>query len=290
GGRGKRAEAPHPADVEWIAFWGGAGRRGHGVGLKAALVAFAADVHLDQRGGRASALAGPPIELGREVETVERVDEIEELERLPHLVRLQVTDEMPRDRPTQRGDLLLCLLHAVLAERGHAGRHGVLDALDVDGFGDADQEDVAAAAAGALRRPGDALAHALEIRADVRHGCDSSTRAGASRERGECHEAATVSLAVRIEKLRMTRGTEPRVVDPCAVEAGRRQYIFVGRPEVEHEAAGVGLTGPALPHRRIRGRELANDGRVDFVAAGADRRADGGGETLSAAAGSRDRG
>src|SRR5881397_2780222 len=140
----------------------------------------------------------PPIELGRQVETIERVDEVEQLERLAHLVRLQVADEVPRDRPPQRGDLFLRLLHAVLAEGGHAGGHGLLDALDLDRLGDADQEDVVTAAARALRRPGDPLAYAREICADVRHGRDSSTRSSASRERGEGHEAATVALATAI--------------------------------------------------------------------------------------------
>ena len=63
-----------------------------------------------------------------------------------------------RGRPSTR-DLLPRLLHAVLAERGHARRDRGPDALDVDRLGHRHQEHGVLAASGPAGRVGDALLH-----------------------------------------------------------------------------------------------------------------------------------
>src|SRR3989442_294679 len=122
------------------------------------------------RGGAGAAQAA----LAGQVQAVERMDEIEQLERVPHLVGLQVTHQVQGHGTGEDRDLLSRLLDAVLAERGQPGRHGAPDALDVDRLGDADQQHILRPAPRALGRPRDPLAHALEVRADVVHGRDSS--------------------------------------------------------------------------------------------------------------------
>ena len=99
---------------------------------------------------------------------------------VPHLVGLQVADQVPRDRTAQLGDLVLGLLHPVLAERGHAG----LDRLRGSARRPPSSRRRRAArpsgaAARALGRPRDPLTHALEIGRECRSWPgDSSRRSG----------------------------------------------------------------------------------------------------------------
>src|SRR5262249_22925056 len=172
--------------------------RWHGVGLESALARLAADVHLHERGHGTSERSRPLVELTCQLETIERVDEIEQLDGVPDFVGLQVTNEMPRDGSPERRYLVLGFLDAVLAEGGYAGGDGLADTVDIDRLRHADQEDVGSAPARPLRGARDPLAHALQIRADLGHGSDSSTGARASRERREAQQAAAVALAVGI--------------------------------------------------------------------------------------------
>jgi hypothetical protein len=66
-------------------------------------------------------------------------------------------------------DLAARLLDPVLAERGHAGRDGLADALDLDGLRDGDEQHVLGAPARAPGRAGDPLPYPLEVRPDVVH-------------------------------------------------------------------------------------------------------------------------
>src|SRR5262249_59863931 len=92
---------------------------------------------------------GPPIALPRQVEPVDRVNDVEEGEGISDLVGLQMPDQMPGDRASQDGDLLLGLLNAILAEGGDARGHRTPDAVDVNGLGYGDEPHILGASAGA---------------------------------------------------------------------------------------------------------------------------------------------
>src|SRR5215467_6421665 len=63
-----------------------------------------------------------------------------------------------------------------------------------------------------------------------------ATRLG---QRGERDEAAAVPAPIRVEKLGMTRGAQPRILDRRRSDAGVDEQRLVRRPEIEHHVAGA---------------------------------------------------
>ena len=169
------------------------------------------------------------------------------------------------------------------------------DALDVHRLGHADEQDVGSAAPRALGGASDPLAHALEVHtissiagilasmptAPVGNGPAADAR-GVSLYRGQRRdrdEAAAVALAIG-EKTSGWQAVHSRgfsIRAPSRPRAPRAPSV--GAPEIEHPVPGAGRLDPALP-ARIRASEIRDHRLVDLVAAGTDRRRDGGMEPL----------
>ena len=147
-----------------------------------------------------------PVQLRRTSGAQAIARRFQQLERVTHLVRLQVTDEVPLHGPADLRDLVARFLHPVLAQSAEAGGDRGADAPHVDSLRHADQQHVLGAPTGPLSRTRDALAHALEIGADILHNQqgDSSTRLSATdggrrtsrSEGGDGDEAAAIPLPI----------------------------------------------------------------------------------------------
>ena len=146
---------------------------------------------------------------------------------------------------------------------------------------------------GALGRPRDPLAHALEVHTDLVHRRDSSIECRPPRgrrptadasgsplrggQRGDGGEAAAVALAVGVEQI---SGGRPCTARGFSIRAGSTpaspSSVLVGLPTGRASVPGAGRRDPALPARGIRAQRNRDHGLVHLVAAGTDRGRDGG--------------
>jgi hypothetical protein len=166
----RRRDGHQAFDAQVVELGHGLEGRGDLARGEAALARLARNIHLDQRLDDAPRGAGPPIACPGHLQPIDGVDDVEEFQRVLDLVGLEMSDEVPRHRSPQDGDLLFRLLHAVLPQGPDAPGHRLLDALDVDRLGHGDEENVLGAPPAPLGRARNPLAHALDVRPNVVHG------------------------------------------------------------------------------------------------------------------------
>ena len=115
-------------------------------------------------------LCGACVEVLRQGQAVDRLDQIEQITDNPHLIALQMADQMPLDLTPQGFDLGLGFLHAILAEHPLTSIDGLTDALHRHRFRHRHERDPLWITADAGGGFGDPLLYGTEVVCHCPHG------------------------------------------------------------------------------------------------------------------------
>ena len=127
------------------------------------------DIDLQQHLGEKSLLTRDPVDVPRKIGRVDAMDELKMRQRLAHLVRLEMSDEVPPEFCRQQRDLRQGLLNAVFTEKQLPRLHGLADPFSGMRFGDGYQVDGAGPAPREALRRQDRFLHQIQFLSNGLH-------------------------------------------------------------------------------------------------------------------------